>query len=85
MVDASMTWNEFGWFCLCLFNLIGLCIIIPIVGLIASPFLAMLYLIDYVGYLWTGYTSAELDRIIAEKHRCSKRRLNEAYHPPRCG
>ncbi len=70
-----MKWNDFGWICLCWFIIIGLCIIIPILGLIASPFIALRYLIDYIGYLRTGYLSTELDSIIAEKHRCSVRRI----------
>lgn len=68
-----MKWNELGWCSLCVFIMLGLLIIIPLMVVIASPFLAVLFLIDWIGYKVTGYTSQELDRIIAEKHRCSVR------------
>lgn len=70
-----MTWNEFGWFFLLWFIIFGTIIIGIVLLPIALPVLGLLYLIDYIGYLWTGYTSEELDRIIEEKHRCSVKRF----------
>lgn len=70
-----MSVSDIGWCMLALFDIIGLAFLCILAIIVTSPIWIPYYLLIRFLEWYGGETMEELDRIIAEKHRCSVERI----------